>query len=548
MIAISLICAIAGRLVLKVRDLAKESGLYVRKSSGLIRNVSANDALIANLLGMGILVNIFWVVYASASYPGADLTATVFTALVVNLLVAYVYWMLSSAMPRTGGDYIWVGRIIHPALAFMVNAVFVVIMITWAGLFPYLAVAFKLQMIFTNLAITTGDQSYAGIATALGDPNTIFIVGAVILTLVILSMFLSVKNLFRIIIALFAVQAVIFVIFIGMMLTTNHAAFVAGFNAKSGTTVDSIVKQGTDLLGSPITFTAGATAVGLVYTMLSYIGYANSAYFASEVKGDPRRSQGLAIFVSPIIFAVLIYILYASIYNVFGHDFLVSSALLFVNGKSPLPAMPSPAYLISFITNNPVLALLIPFGLFLNDIGFAIVYFFVPTRNIFAWAFDRVIPVKFASVDKRGVPYYAVILYAIIAYFSLWVTVYTTWFSYMYYSNFGWWIAAAIVMFAAAILPYRRKDIFTSSPKIVTYKIGPVPLITIVGVVGIFLSLFISYSTILPSYNGFPINPIYVVSMVFVMVAALIIYAISYFYQKSRGVPVDLASKELPPI
>jgi hypothetical protein len=32
-------------------------------------------------------------------------------------------------------------------------------------------------------------------------------------------------------------------------------------------------------------------------------------------------------------------------------------------------------------------------------------------------------------VDKRGVPYYAVILYAIIAYFSLWVTVYTTWFS-----------------------------------------------------------------------------------------------------------------------
>jgi len=36
--------------------------------------------------------------------------------------------------------------------------------------------------------------------------------------------------------------------------------------------------------------------------------------------------------------------------------------------------------------------------------------------------------------------------------------------------------------------------------------------------------------------------------MLFVMVAALIIYAISYFYQKSRGVPVELASMELPPI
>ncbi len=528
--------------------MAKESGLYVRRSSGLTRNVSANDALIANLVGMGILVNIFWVVYASASYPGADLTATVFTALIVNMLVAYVYWMLSTAMPRTGGDYVWVGRIIHPAIAFMVNAVFVVIMITWAGLFPYLTASTKLQMLFTNLAITTGNQSYAGIATALGDPNTIFIVGAIIIALVILTMFLSVKNIFRIVIGLFGVQAIVFVIFMVMMLTTNHSAFVAGFNTKSGTTVDSIIKSGTDLLGSPITFTADATAVGLVYTMLSFIGYANSAYFAGEVKGDPRKSQGLAIFVSPIIFGVLIYILYASIYNVFGHDFLVASAVLFVNGKSPLPSIPSPAYLISYITDNPILAFLVPFGLVLNDIGFAIVYFFVPTRNIFAWAFDRVIPTKFASVNKRGVPYFAVILYAILAYFSLWVTVYTTWFSYLYYANFGWWIAVAIVMFAAAIFPFRRKDIYGSSPKIVTYKIGPIPLLTIVGVVGIFMSLFISYSTILPSFAGFPINPIYVVSMVFVMIAALVIYAISYFYQKSRQIPVELAMKELPPI
>jgi len=110
--------------------MSKESGLYVRKSSGLTRNVSANDAFIANLVGMGILVNAFWIVYASASYPDADLTGTVFTALIVNLIVAYVYWMLSTAMPRTGGDYVWVGRIIHPSVAFMENIVFVVIMIT----------------------------------------------------------------------------------------------------------------------------------------------------------------------------------------------------------------------------------------------------------------------------------------------------------------------------------------------------------------------------------------------------------------------------------
>jgi len=525
-----------------------ESGLYVRKSSGLTRNVSSSDAFFANLVAMGILVNLFWIVFASASYPGADLTATVFTGLVINLLVAYVYWMLATAMPRTGGDYVWVGRIIHPSIAFMANALFVVLMITWVGVFPYYNGAFNLQMLFTNLAITTGNQSYAAVATALTNSNNIFIVAVVTVTLIVLTMFLSVKNIFRIVIALFAIQAVIYVIFMGMMLTTNHAAFVAGFNAKSGTTVDTIVSSGTKLLGSPITFTAGETAIGLVYTMTSYIGYANSAYFAGEVKGDPRRSQGIAIFVSPIIFAFLIYFLYAAVYNVFGHDFLVASSVLWVNGQSPLPSMPSPAYLISYITNNPILAILVPLALVLNNFGFGMTYFFVPTRNIFAWAFDRVIPVQFANVNKRGVPYYAVGLFAIIAYFSAYVNTYTSWFSYLYYANFGWWIAVAIVMFAAAIFPFRRKDIFSSSPKIVTYRVGPIPVLTIVGILGIFGSLFISYSTILPSFNGFPINPLYVVSFVFVMIAALVIYAISYFYQKTRGIPMDLAMKELPPM
>lgn len=526
-----------------------DSTLFVRKSSGLTRTVSANQALFANLVGMGILVNIFWITYASASYPGADLTATVFTAAGVNLVVAYVYWMLSVSMPRTGGDYVWVGRIIHPAIAFMENLVLVVIIITWVGLFPYLAASTKLPMLFENLAITTGNQSFGGIATALANtPNYIFIVGVVIVTGIILMMFLSVRNIFRIIIGLFAIEAVIFVIFIGMLLTTSHAAFVAGFNAQSGSTVDSIISQGVSLNGGPIVYTAAATATGLVYTMLSFIGYSFSSYFAGEVKGDPKKSQGLAIFGAPLIFTVLIYILYASMYNVFGHEFLVSSALLFVNGKSPLPVIPSPAYLIAFITSSPILAFLIPFGLLLNDIGFAIVFFFVPTRSIFAWAFDRTIPTKFASVDRRGVPYLAVILMAIIAYASVWITVYTTWFSYLYYANFGWWLATAVVMFAAAIFPFRRKQIFESAPKIVTLKIGPVPVLTIVGAVGVVLSLFISYSTILPAFNGFPINPIYVVSMLFVMVAGLIIYAISYLYQRSRGVPMELANKELPPI
>lgn len=530
------------------------TSVYARKASGLTRSISSTDALLSNLVGMGIVVNIFWVVFASATYPGADLTATVLTALVVNLLVAYVYWMLSTSMPRTGGDYVFVGRLFHPALGFMVNATFVYLMISWPGLFSQLTVAQGFQMMFANLGIVTGNSAYLDIASRLSsDLGLQFAAGSGLLLLVVLIMLLPTKWIIRTVVGLFAIQAVIYVWFIGALLSTSQATFVSNFNSLAGqmfggTSISKIVSAA----GGPFPFTPEQTAIGFVYTMLSFIGYANSAYFAGEVRGNPQKAQGIGIFAAPIIFGALIYVLYYSIYSVFGHDFLVAASTLAVTGSSSytLPSLPSPAFLVVFISKDPIFTTLVPFSLALTFMGFAIVYFFVPVRNLFAWSFDRVIPTKFAEVNKRGVPYVAVIFYGVIAWIALYVTVYQpAVFGFLAYANFGWWIAVAIVMLAAAVFPWRRKDIFQSSPKLVQAKIGGLPVIIIVGVAGFFASLWVSYSTITPAFlAGSPINPFWVAQVLFVMPIALIIYGISYTVNKRRGIPVELAMKELPPL
>ena len=168
-----------------------EKSVYVRKTSGLTRSISSTDALLSNLVGMGIVVNLFWVVFASATYPGADLTATVFTALIVNVLIAYVYWMLATAMPRTGGDYVFVGRLLHPALGFMVNATFVYLMISWPGLFSQLTVAQGFQMVFANLGIVTGNLGYLDLAGRLASDQSLqFGLGSGLVLLVVLIMLL----------------------------------------------------------------------------------------------------------------------------------------------------------------------------------------------------------------------------------------------------------------------------------------------------------------------------------------------------------------------
>jgi amino acid transporter len=530
--------------------------VYARKSSGLIRSITARDALMSNLVAMGLVVNIWWIVWASLLYPNADLPSTVFIALVANLIIAFVYWMLSTAMPRTGGDYVFVGRILHPSLGFMVNFMLVTAMITWVGIFAQLNAVYFMPTMFINLAHGTGNTSYLGLGTWMTTPNGQFITALAMVTIVLLVMLLPVKWIFRILVTVFALQAIIYIWFIATLLPISHADFVQAFNAKSGTTVEAILDVAKNKAGVDWTITIYGTFIGIVYTMLSYIGYANSAYFAGELGGDPKKSQGLAIFVSPFIFSAAIWALYALSYQVFGHDFLVASSTLALSSDPSISSawynyaatIPTPAYLVSFISDNPLFIVAVPFGLVLTAFGFAATYFFVPVRNIFAWAFDRTIPLKFAEVDRRGVPWVSTLLYGAIAYVSVYLAVYTTVFSYFTYTNFGWFLGIAIVMFAAAGFPWLAKEIYNTAPSIVKMKIGSLPVITLLGVMGGFLSLFVSYASIIPAYTGMEINPVYIVSLLIVFVVALVIYGVSYAYHKAKGVPIDLVAKELPPL
>ncbi|HTD19028.1 MAG TPA: amino acid permease, partial [Ktedonobacteraceae bacterium] len=97
--------------------------IFVRKSSGLVREASAFDAMIFNAVfsapvGATLAFGIF---YALGAFPGADLVTALLIAFVVNIPVCIMMSMMASSMPRTGGDYVWISRILHPAMAVVSN-------------------------------------------------------------------------------------------------------------------------------------------------------------------------------------------------------------------------------------------------------------------------------------------------------------------------------------------------------------------------------------------------------------------------------------------
>jgi APA family basic amino acid/polyamine antiporter len=527
---------------------ASQPNLYVRQTSGLVRTVGPRTALLANLVGMGIIVNYFWIVYASAGYPNANLVDTVAIGVLINLGVGYVYWMLSSAMPRSGGDYVFLGRIFHPSIGLGTNLLFTVVFVSWTGLFAYYTAAVGIPTTLAAYSVAGGGPQALGSALSIaGSTSDIFGIGFVVLLLVFLVSLLPTKWIFRTAVGIFVLSGLIYVIMLAVLLGTSQSTFAADWNsANVGSQTYS--RLAGSVAGSTGITTAG-TFLGVVYTMLSFIGYANSSYYGGEIRGNPTRTQGLAIFGAPLIFAVLIGALYSATYATFGRDFLIGASTSYVSHGS-FTAIPSPLFLVSYIlSGDPVLASFLSFGLILTFFGFSLVYFIIPTRNIFSWSFDRVLPTAFARVTRNGVPYVAVMALAVASVVSLVVATYTQLFAYLSYSNFGFWLAVGLVALGGALFPYLRPQMFRAAPRIVQHRVGGIPLITIVGIASWISSWYVSYAASTAQYvepsGGYNYGYLLFLPAVFVIGVGL--YWVSRAIQKSRGVPMDLINKELPP-
>jgi basic amino acid/polyamine antiporter, APA family len=535
-----------GKVVNLPKEVTVRKDVYVRQASGLVRTVGPRTALIANLVAMGIVVNFFWIVFASAGYPNANLTDTVAIGVLINVGVGYVYWMLASAMPRSGGDYIFVGRIFHPSVGFATNAVFTVVFITWAGYFAYYFASFGLPIMFGAASIAgAGAAPLAWANTIVSSQIDQFAIGAVVLIAVILVSLLPTKWIFRTSVGIFAITAVIYLVMMGFMLTTSQSSFASHYNAVNGAgAYITLAKAGAS--GDPIT-TSG-TFLGVVYTMLSFIGYANSSYYGGEIRGNPARAQGLAIFGAPLIFAALIAGLYAATYNMFGRDFIVGASGAWFATANPA-TFPSPLLLVAYLISNPYFAAFLAFGIPLTFFAFSLLYFVVPTRNLFAWSFDRILPAFVTRVSRSGVPYVAVFILAVASFLCLWLGVYYSIFAYLSYANLGFWFAVGIVCLAGALFPFIKKDLYQKAPRIVRASVGPVPVITIVGILSMGAAWFVSYAASLAQYVE-PVGAYSDLDLLFlpiVFIAALALYFVSYAIQRARGVPVNLIAKELPP-
>lgn len=540
--------------------------VFVRKSSGLVRVMSPSSAFIYNVLTMGLIFP--WTyLWAPGALPGGQLVWGILLAMVLEIPIALAYVWLSTAFPRTGGDYVFQSRVFGGGIAFtLVFSGFVIWILQWVALSGWLLSTLGFAPLFLGLAASTGNSSLVDISTWFTTPFGILvtsIANAGVALLILVSGFRNYVRLQRV------MWVAILVAFATMLLTlilTPASEVPAKLDAFSAA------------IGGSATFHADATAAAVAaevelnpaFSLLATLLIAPIAWtslqwatYSSQQNGEIKsagsfRDQLFIIIGSLVLTGLLLALLAFVLQNTIGTEFLYVAGSGYWAGVGEATLAGSylwPNIIATALANNVIVTLLIAFGFILN--GHQIVHncYIGMTRVMVAMSFDRLLPEWISRVSERlHTPVNAHVVYFLASIPVIWL-----------YNNFAYgegdeavsWASLTLgvtfacgyvfvaTALAGALLPYRAKAAYEASPGS-QYTIGGFPMVTVIGLLGaafgvVFLFLFLTNDQLgLTSQLAYT-----VVGGVLLFAGAW--YLIAKQLRKSSGINVDYAFKEIPP-
>jgi len=519
---------------------------FLREATGLVREIGAFDAFATNFAvlspGLGI-VQLF--TYAAVAYPRSDVVLGMTIALLPVVLWGIAYTYMSIASARTGGDYVWISRVLGAPIGFMISWVLLIVFFIIVGLNANLFATFYLSPMFLVLGHLSGASSLETLGASLGTPEMAFLLGSLVIIVIGAVAIFGLKYAMTLQRILLIVGVVGLVVIVGVLLSASVSQFSALFNAYAsqyGLSYDSVIKSA-EGAGYVPGFLLAATFMTLPYSSMMYGGFAFNVYAGSEIK-NASRTQPIAILGCLVIGWFCFVIIGLGAYQAFGQDFLGAIGYLAANAPSEytLPLIPTLPYLIGILANNIALTTVVEIGMMTWVIIIQIAYFIILPRLMFAMAFDRCLPAKVADVNERyHTPVKATLITIVFSIVGLYLFTFTTIFALLSNIILALTVVWLVAGVTGSLFPYRRKETFEAAPGFVKIKIAGVPLLTISGIVTVVFMIIASYFAWVASPL---VNNLVIVG---VFLSGLILYYVIRYVQSTRGVQLEYLFKEIPP-
>jgi APA family basic amino acid/polyamine antiporter len=528
--------------------------VFTRQATGLTKDIGTVDAFVYNVNNQNIGIGVaFILLFVPGFYAGADLLQGIVIALVLAIPMALVYAFFSAAIPRSGGDYVYISRSLHPLLGFVASWNWVAWMTVYVGVPAAYFAKYGLSGMFRVLGVATNNSGLVDLANRFVEPTWILAVGTILIVFFAVIFAIGTRTYFRIqnvvfVIGLFGVAIAVALAFLGNTadFARNYDAYVAGAGGVSN--ASSVVVDAAPY-DSQQTLYSSTLAQFIVLFAIT------SSFLGGEVR-RARVSQLLGMPGGVLFVSVFMFLLVASIVRLVGFPILAGvSANYFSPDALGLAFVPAYPELVSAaFPGNWLVAFLLGFTFVFWTYVWLPINFLASTRALLAWSLDGLLPRRVSEVNEdRHTPTVAIIIVGILGWISL----------YLYtmgigdfkidtlYGIFGWILSFLTCSIAAIVFPYRLKSVFDSSP--VSWRIAGIPLMSIIGVIATAALLVVEYIWWFDPVNGLDSTTAVLGDdrMKIITVAVLVTGALWYvgasLVQRSRGVRIERAFAEIPP-
>jgi len=499
-----------------------------------------------------------------ALFPGGSIPLAIGIFIVLALCKDLTYAQMGTAMPRSGSEYVFQARSLSSYAPWAVgNQISYNIM--WQGtiyqaLNGIMFASIGLAPLVIMLGTVTGNTSlvnFAGwLGTDVGTYVVILLLSAGCIGIVALGIKFYMQKFQRVLFAIGMLQ--VFTI-VAILATTSQSTFISHFNSFSASYFGNsdayhLVINEVSSLGVSTQFSWLDTLGLMAFVSFGLIwGHGIIANMGELKKANSLKTYSWVFMGATIFTGVFAIVIGALLVNTMGSSFLTSIGYLSFNdpSKYPLPVSAFYTFLVSTLTNNIWLLLIINGGMIAWALQWATNNSLGYSRLALALAFDRILPAKFGDVDERfHTPYVSLIFFflvgavvfgALVAFVGIASALIAATIAQIF--NF------ATTGLAAMVFPYTKKQMFANSPG-AKWKIGGVPTIVLTGAVTLcmqvlFLGAFFAIPGVGLSLTPSAIVPVGVVAAI--LAGGIVYYVIMNRYQRSKGIDIGTLFNEIPP-
>lgn len=525
-----------------------ERAVFVRKATGLVRGWSVRDAFIYATFAIN-LVTLGWYIFAfaPATIPNGGLMWAVLVGGAYLIFQAITYAALIAVMPRAGGDYVWMSRVLGGGIGFVL-AVCGWWFILWHWV-PIYANILQIQVLQPLSAIIGW---HGGLTFWVGHTGT-FVASLITALLASLFIALGIRTYARIQKVCFYGGMIGLVAMAIMLLVSSKSGFVHHFNAQShklygapANAYSATMAAGSKGYTPPSIGSFNVSGVILLLPLLMFFNLWSNwgATLYGEVRGASDFRKNIYAMGGALLFTTAMAVVFFLLFSkTFGWNFYEAANNAGATG--PLGVYPYPGTFASFLFGSRVLQFIFILLLTLWFVGWVGSVFLSSTRVVFATAFDRILPEWVAKVSNGGVPYWALALMLLpsIPISAL----------YAYSPKFASYTLDATLVIAitflgttisAAILPWRKREIYNASP-IAKYKVLGLPLITAAAILFAVILVFALVKWFSDSAYGVN-HSSSLIYMGCLYAVAIAIYVISRVVRRSQGMDLGMVYGEIP--